>query len=82
MFDEYLSWKPYFEIVPMQHEDCAGVAELHALRFPRPWNDGEFSGLLTQGSVFGAVARQTNAFSANRSVVSCLRAKWPARRKS
>jgi len=62
MFDEYLSWKPYFEIVPMQHEDCAGVAELHALRFPRPWNDGEFSGLLTQGSVFGAVARQTNAF--------------------
>ncbi|NRF11014.1 GNAT family N-acetyltransferase [Agrobacterium pusense] len=62
MFDEYLSWKPYFEIVPMQHEDCAAVAELHALRFPRPWNDGEFSGLLTQGSVFGAVARQTNAF--------------------
>ncbi len=62
MFDDYLSWKPYFEIVPMAHEDCADVAELHGLRFPQPWNDGEFSGLLSQKSVFGAVARQTNAF--------------------
>jgi ribosomal-protein-alanine N-acetyltransferase len=62
MFDDYLSWKPYFEIVPMEHADCAEVSELHALRFPRPWNDGEFSSLLSQGSVFGVVARQTNAF--------------------
>ena len=62
MFDDYLSWKPYFEIVTMVHGDCVEVAELHGARFSRPWNDGEFSGLLSQGSVFGAVARQTNAF--------------------
>ncbi|KXG84424.1 GNAT family N-acetyltransferase [Agrobacterium bohemicum] len=62
MFDDYLSWKPYFEIVTMVHGDCVEVAELHSARFSRPWNDGEFSGLLSQSSVFGAVARQTNAF--------------------
>ncbi|UHS55347.1 GNAT family N-acetyltransferase [Agrobacterium vaccinii] len=62
MFDDYLSWKPFFEIVPMEHGDCVDIAALHATRFPRAWNDGEFSGLLSQSSVFGAVARQTNAF--------------------
>lgn len=62
MFDDYLSWKPYFEIVPMRHEDCADVAELHAGRFSQRWSDGEFASLLGQDSVFGAVARQTNAF--------------------
>lgn len=62
MFDDYLSWKPYFEIVTMGYGDCVEVAQLHASRFPRPWNDGEFSSLLSQSSVFGAVARQTNAF--------------------
>ena len=62
MFDDYLSWKPYFELVTMAHADCADVADLHATRFPRAWSDGEFSGLLTQSSVFGVVARQTNAF--------------------
>jgi ribosomal-protein-alanine N-acetyltransferase len=62
MFDDYLTWKPYFEIVPMVHDDCFDVAELHRQRFSRPWNDGEFSGLLSQASVFGVVARQTNAF--------------------
>lgn len=62
MFDDYLSWKPFFEIVPMEHGDCVDIAALHGIRFPRAWNDGEFSGLLSQSSVFGAVARQTNAF--------------------
>ena len=62
MFDDYLSWKPYFEIVPMEHDDCFAVSELHGQRFSRPWNDGEFMNLLSQGSVFGSVARQTNAF--------------------
>lgn len=62
MFDDYLSWKPFFEIVPMQHNDCVEISQMHGQRFSRPWNDGEFASLLSQGSVFGAVARQTNAF--------------------
>ena len=62
MFDDYLSWKPFFEIVPMAHADCADVAELHTSRFPQAWSEGEFSSLLSQNTVFGAVARHTNAF--------------------
>jgi [ribosomal protein S18]-alanine N-acetyltransferase len=62
MFDDYLSWKPFFEVVPMELADCADMSELHGLRFPRQWSDGEFQSLLLQGNVFGFVARQTNAF--------------------
>ncbi|WP_113327487.1 GNAT family N-acetyltransferase [Agrobacterium cavarae] len=62
MFDDYLSWKPFFEIVPMAHGDCADIAELHTSRFTQAWSEGEFSSLLSQNTVFGAVARQTNAF--------------------
>lgn len=62
MFDDYLSWKPFFEIVSMEYGDCADVSELHGQRFSHGWADGEFSGLLSQNSVFGVVARQTNAF--------------------
>ena len=62
MFDDYLSWKPFFEVVPMELADCAEISELHGLRFPRQWSDGEFQSLLMQEHVFGFVARQTNAF--------------------
>lgn len=62
MFDDYLSWKPFFEIVPMEVGDCSEMSQLHGQRFPRQWNDGEFQNLLLQQSVFGFVARQTNAF--------------------
>ncbi|RWX76834.1 N-acetyltransferase [Neorhizobium lilium] len=62
MFEDYLSWKPFFEIVPMKVEDCVEISELHGQRFPRRWNDGEFQNLLLQGGVFGFAARQTNAF--------------------
>jgi ribosomal-protein-alanine N-acetyltransferase len=62
MFEDYMSWKPFFEIVPMQIEDCVEMSELHGQRFPRRWSDGEFQNLLLQGGVFGFVARQTNAF--------------------
>lgn len=62
MFDDYLSWKPFFEVVPMEAEDCREVSDLHGLRFPRQWSDGEFQNLLMQQNVFGFVARQTNAF--------------------
>ena len=62
MFEDYLSWKPFFEIVPMELSDCLEISELHGQRFARRWNDGEFQNLLMQNNVFGFVARQTNAF--------------------
>ncbi|AYC99440.1 N-acetyltransferase [Neorhizobium sp. NCHU2750] len=62
MFDEYLSWKPFFEIVPMEVDDCAEISDLHGLRFPRQWSDGEFQNLILERNVFGFIARQTNAF--------------------
>jgi [ribosomal protein S18]-alanine N-acetyltransferase len=62
MFDDYLSWKPFFEVVPMEGADCREISELHGFRFPRQWSDGEFQNLLMQENVFGFVARQTNAF--------------------
>ncbi|TDK35319.1 N-acetyltransferase [Rhizobium deserti] len=62
MFEDYLSWKPFFEIVPMEVSDCLEISELHGQRFPRRWSDGEFQNLLLQNNVFGFVARQTNAF--------------------
>jgi ribosomal-protein-alanine N-acetyltransferase len=62
MFDDYLSWKPFFEVVPIDVSDCLEISELHGHRFPRQWSDGEFQSLLLQQNVFGFVARQTNAF--------------------
>jgi [ribosomal protein S18]-alanine N-acetyltransferase len=62
MLEAYLSLKPEFEIVAMEPADCIGVAVLHHSRFSRPWGDGEFHSLLAQDTVFGFVARQTNAF--------------------
>jgi [ribosomal protein S18]-alanine N-acetyltransferase len=62
MFDDYLSWKPFFEVVPMEASDCRDVSELHGQRFSRRWSDGEFSNLLLEQNVFGFVVRQTNAF--------------------
>lgn len=62
MLDDYLTWKPFFEVVPMEIGDCTEVSELHGQRFPRQWSDGEFQNLLLQHNVFGFIARQTNAF--------------------
>jgi [ribosomal protein S18]-alanine N-acetyltransferase len=60
MLASFLSFKPEFEILAMDASDCRRVAEVHAERFSRPWNDGEFDSLLTQENVFGYVARQRN----------------------
>ncbi|WP_207917147.1 GNAT family N-acetyltransferase [Rhizobium sullae] len=62
MLESYLTLKPAFEIVAMDNDDCHAVAVLHGERFARPWGDGEFYSLLSQDTVFGFVARQTNAF--------------------
>jgi [ribosomal protein S18]-alanine N-acetyltransferase len=61
MLDAIFSRKAEFEIVAMESDDCHDVAELHAQRFARPWNDGEFVSLLLQPNSFGFVVRQTNA---------------------
>ncbi len=61
MLESYLTLKPQFEIIAMEPEDCVEVAMLHQGRFSRPWNDGEFHSLLSQETVFGFVARQSNA---------------------
>ncbi|QWW68151.1 N-acetyltransferase [Rhizobium sp. WYJ-E13] len=61
MLEAYLTLKPEFEIVAMGPEDCLDVSVLHRERFARPWGDGEFHSLLSQNTVFGFVARQTNA---------------------
>ena len=62
MLESYLTLKPEFEILAMDADDCRAVAALHGERFARPWGDGEFYSLLSQDTVFGFVARQTNAF--------------------
>lgn len=62
MFEDYLTWKPFFDVVPMRDEDCATVADMHGQRFARPWSEQEVVSLLTQPGVFGFCALQTNAF--------------------
>ncbi|MFD1744765.1 GNAT family N-acetyltransferase [Rhizobium helianthi] len=62
MFEDYLTWKPFFDVVPMRDDDCAEVAEMHGQRFSRPWSEQEVSSLLAQSGVFGFCALQTNAF--------------------
>ncbi|TWF53100.1 GNAT family N-acetyltransferase [Neorhizobium alkalisoli] len=62
MFDDYLSWKPFFEVVALEVDDCVEISDLHGQRFPRQWSDGEFQNLVLQHNVFGFAVRQTNAF--------------------
>ena len=59
---KYLTAGPECELTTMQASHCREVATLHGLRFPSPWGQGEFASLLSQDSVFGFVARQTNAW--------------------
>ena len=62
MFEEYLTWKPFFDIVPMRDADALDVSEMHGQRFSRQWSDQEVLSLLEQPGVFGFCALQTNAF--------------------
>lgn len=54
----FFRWDSDFEIVPLEAEDCAQAANLHADGFSRPWSDGEIQALIVQDAVFGFVARQ------------------------
>jgi ribosomal-protein-alanine N-acetyltransferase len=53
---DYFTRKPAFEIFPLETADAGIAAALHRMRFPKPWNDGEFHSLLSQEPVFGFVA--------------------------
>jgi len=58
---DYFIRKPEFEIVPLETDDLPQAAAIHRLRFASPWSDGELHSLLVQDTVFGFVARQSNA---------------------
>lgn len=59
--DFFLRKPPEFDIFPIEPEDGRVLASLHKARFARAWSDGEFHSLLSQDTVFGFIAWQTNA---------------------
>ncbi|MFB2549868.1 GNAT family N-acetyltransferase [Ensifer soli] len=58
---DYFIRKPVFDVFAMRPVDVGPVSALHHARFPRGWSEDELHGLLSQETVFGFVARQTNA---------------------
>lgn len=59
-FTDYITRRTEFDIFPLEETDLGAAAALHRLRFAASWSDGEIHALLTQDTVFGFVARQTN----------------------
>lgn len=60
---DYFVRKPEFEIVALKTADLPQAAAIHKLRFTPAWSDGELHSLLTQDTVFGFIARQSNAYT-------------------
>lgn len=60
---DYFVRKPEFEIVALETADLVQAAAIHKLRFTPSWSDGELHALLVQDTVFGFIARQSNASS-------------------
>jgi ribosomal-protein-alanine N-acetyltransferase len=60
---DYFARKPEFEIFPLETADLPRAAAIHKLRFTSSWSDGEFHALLVQDTVFGFIARQSNAYT-------------------
>ncbi|ABR58898.1 GNAT family N-acetyltransferase [Sinorhizobium medicae] len=58
---DYFTRRTEFDIFPLEEADLGAAAALHRQRFASAWSDGEIHGLLSQETVFGFVARQTNA---------------------
>jgi len=58
---DYFVRKPEFDVFTLEAEHLAHAAAVHKLRFSPHWSDGELHRLLVQETVFGFVARQTNA---------------------
>ena len=59
-FTDYFTRRTEFDIFPLEEADLGAAAALHGQRFAASWSDGEIHALLTQETVFGFVARQTN----------------------
>jgi [ribosomal protein S18]-alanine N-acetyltransferase len=60
---DYFVRKPEFEIVALETADLQQAAAIHKLRFTHAWTDGELHSLLIQDTVFGFIARQSNAYA-------------------
>ncbi|WP_438750554.1 GNAT family N-acetyltransferase [Pararhizobium sp. O133] len=60
---DYFARKPEFDIFPLEAADLPQAAAVHKLRFTPPWSDGELHALLVQDTVFGFIARQSNALA-------------------
>jgi [ribosomal protein S18]-alanine N-acetyltransferase len=50
-------WQTNYVLMPLKPADSADVARLHVDGFHRPWSDGEFRALLSEGTVFGYLAK-------------------------
>ncbi len=50
--------KAEYAVQPLKGMDSGAMAQLHVEGFSRPWSDGEFRSLLSQGPVFGFMARR------------------------
>ena len=61
-FTDYFTRRTEFDIFPLEEADLIAAAALHRQRFASPWSDGELHSLLVQDTVFGFVARQSNAY--------------------
>ncbi|OBZ96845.1 alanine acetyltransferase [Pararhizobium polonicum] len=60
---DYFVRKPEFEIFSLETADLPKAADIHKLRFTPSWSDGELHALLVQDTVFGFIARQSNAYA-------------------
>ncbi|MBP1858054.1 GNAT family N-acetyltransferase [Rhizobium herbae] len=60
---DYFVRKPEFEIFALETDDLPRAAAIHQLRFTPSWSDGELHSLLIQDTVFGFIARQSNAYT-------------------
>ncbi|HTO33917.1 MAG TPA: N-acetyltransferase [Pararhizobium sp.] len=60
---DYFARKPEFDIFPLEAADLPQAAAIHELRFTPCWSDGELHALLVQDTVFGFIARQSNALT-------------------
>ncbi|URK88755.1 GNAT family N-acetyltransferase [Rhizobium sp. RCAM05350] len=60
---DYFVRKPEFEIFALETADLPQAAAIHKSRFTQAWSDGELHSLLIQDTVFGFIARQSNAYT-------------------
>lgn len=60
LLESFFAKKAEFDIFPAGFDDCHDLSLLHAERFYRGWDDGEFHSLMNQPTVFGFTARPNN----------------------